>query len=104
MYHPSSQNARYFSPSHSSAAIRFRCSSCAVRVGTCEARPLCQQQPFLRQMDYATPAPADADAPVLVARLSHIRGMLGVLQTVKQTKKQARLASFALARTPWLQS
>ena len=36
-----------------------------------------------------------ADAPaevayVLVARLSHIRGMLGVLQTIKQTKKQAR--------------
>ena len=40
-------------------------------------------------MEYATPE-ADADAPVLVARLSHIRGMLGVLQTVKQTKKQAR--------------
>ena len=40
-------------------------------------------------MEYATPA-ADADAPVLVARLSHIRGMLGVLQTVKQPKKQAR--------------
>ena len=40
-------------------------------------------------MEYATPA-ANADAPVLVARLSHIRGLLGVLQTVKQTKKQAR--------------
>ena len=34
-------------------------------------------------------APAEA-AYVLVARLSHIRGMLGVLQTIKQTKKQAR--------------
>jgi hypothetical protein len=49
-------------------------------------------------MEYATPAPADADAPVLVARLSHIRGMLGVLQTVKQTKKQARRWLFVLAR------
>jgi hypothetical protein len=41
-------------------------------------------------MDDATPPPSGATAPVLAARLSHIRGMLGVLQTVKQTKKQAR--------------
>jgi hypothetical protein len=31
-----------------------------------------------------------AEAFCLVARLAHIKGVLGVLQAVKQTKKQAR--------------
>jgi hypothetical protein len=38
----------------------------------------------------ATPSAAEAEPFVLVARLAHIKGMLGVLQAVKQTKKQAR--------------
>jgi hypothetical protein len=36
-----------------------------------------------------------AEAFVLDARLAHIKGMLGVLQTVKQTKKQARARAAA---------
>jgi hypothetical protein len=42
-------------------------------------------------------AGAAAEAFVLDARLAHIKGMLGVLQTVKQTKKQARACAAAAA-------
>ena len=40
-----------------------------------------------------------AEAFCLVARLAHIKGVLGVLQAVKQTKKQARQRTQLLART-----
>lgn len=49
-------------------------------------------------MEDATPAASGPALPVLVARLTHIRGMLGVLQTVKQTKKQARPRSASFGK------
>jgi len=78
-------------------AVRSRCVTLclAAHVKHASARACLAACP---SMEDATPAASGPALPVLVARLTHIRGMLGVLQTVKQTKKQARPRSASFGK------